>query len=134
MCQISTLQHNSNEYQTGGNFTDTPPPSTIANQPPKKTILMRVKIISICINFAVASFCDRKKLYFAWYLISRFGNCKTFHGYFNFAILVKIKTKVSLNINFSIINQCDCYEICYRNSSFIAISRDMLYMGINIIV
>ena len=33
--------------------------------------------------------------------------------------------KVSLNINFSIVNQCNCYQICYRNSNFVIISRDM---------
>ena len=35
--------------------------------------------------------------------------------------------KVSLNINFSVVNQCNCYQICYRNSDFVTISRDMRY-------
>ena len=26
--------------------------------------------------------------------------------------------KASLNINFFIVNQCNCYRICYRNSNF----------------
>ena len=33
-----------------------------------------------------------------------------------------------------IVNQCNCYETCYRNSNFVAISRDMRYTGINIIL
>ena len=37
-----------------------------------------------------------------------------------------------MNNNFSIANQCNCYQICYRNSNFITISRDMRCTGINI--
>ena len=33
--------------------------------------------------------------------------------------------KVSLNINFSIVNQYNCYQICYRNSNFITLSRNV---------
>ena len=44
---------------------------------------------------------------------------------FNFAISVKIRKKVSLNINFSIVNECNCYQICYRNSNPVTISREM---------
>ena len=67
-------------------------------------------------------------------LISRSGDCKTFHGYFYFAISVKIRTKVSLNIFFSTVNECNCNQICYRNSNFVTICRDVRYTGINIIL
>ena len=40
----------------------------------------------------------------------------------------------SLNINFSIVNQCNCYQICYRNFNFVTISRDMQYTGTSIIL
>ena len=42
--------------------------------------------------------------------------------------------KVSLNINFSIVKKCNCCQICYRNSNFVTMSRDIRYTGINIIL
>ena len=45
---------------------------------------------------------------FCGYLISRFGDYKIFHGYL---ISVKIKSQVSLNIDFSIGDRCNCYLI-----------------------
>ena len=43
---------------------------------------------------------------------------------------------ISLNIslNFSIVNQFNCPQICFRNSDFVTICRDMRYTGINIIL
>ena len=38
--------------------------------------------------------------------------------------------KVLLSNNFSIVNQCNCYQICYRKSNFVTISRDMQYFGL----
>ena len=32
-----------------------------------------------------------------------------------------------MNINFSIVNQFNSYQICYRNPNFVTISRDMRY-------
>ena len=52
---------------------------------------------------------------------------------FNFTILVKIGKQVSLNIKCSIVDQCNCYQIWYRNSNFVTISRDMQYTRTNII-
>ena len=40
--------------------------------------------------------------------------------------------KVSLNIDFSNVNQCNCYQISYRNPDFVTISRDMRYTVIMI--
>ena len=37
-----------------------------------------------------------------------------------------------MNNNLSIANQCNCYQICYRNSNFITISKDMRCTGIKI--
>ena len=51
---------------------------------------------------------------------------------FNFAISVKIK--LSMNINFFIVNQCNCYQICNRTSNFVIISRAIQCTGINIIL
>ena len=42
---------------------------------------------------------------------------------FNFGILVKQEKKVTLNNNFFIVNQCNCYQICYRNSYFVTTSK-----------
>ena len=52
---------------------------------------------------------------------------------FNFAISVKIRKKVSSNNIFSIVIKGKCYQICYRNSNFVTISKYMRY-GINIIL
>ena len=57
---------------------------------------------------------------------------------FNITILVKIRVSLNeynmnMNINL-IVNQCNCYETCYRNSNFVTISRDMRHTGINIIL
>ena len=41
--------------------------------------------------------------------------------------------KFSFNVNVSIVNQCNCYQICYRKSNFVTISRDMQDMGIKMI-
>ena len=53
---------------------------------------------------------------------------------FNFAVSVKIRNESLIEYQFSIANQCNCYQICYRNSNFVTISRDMQYTGINIII
>ena len=53
---------------------------------------------------------------------------------FKFVISVKIRKEVSLNNNFSIVDPCNCYQICYRNYNFITVSRDMRYTGINTIL
>ena len=34
-----------------------------------------------------------------------------------------------MNMNL-IVNQCNCYQICYIMSNFVTISRDMQYTGI----
>ena len=39
-----------------------------------------------------------------------------------------------MNIKFSVVNQGDCYEICYRNSNVVTINRDMQLTGTNIIL
>ena len=72
-----------------------------------------------------------KSIKFCGYLISRFGDCKTFQGFLISRFQWKWETKVSLNTNFSIVNQCNYYQIWYRNSNFVTISRDMRYKGIN---
>ena len=33
-----------------------------------------------------------------------------------------------------IVNQCNCYQTCYRNSNFLTISRDMRYTSIIILI
>ena len=37
-------------------------------------------------------------------------------------------------INCFTVNQYNCYQICYRNSNFVTISRDMRYVDINFIL
>ena len=47
---------------------------------------------------------------------------------FNFAMSVKIRNESLIEY------QCNCYQMCYRNSNFLTISRDMRYTSIIIII
>ena len=51
---------------------------------------------------------------------------------FNFAISIKIREKSLIQHYFFIVSQCNCYHICYRNSNFVTVSRDMLYTDISV--
>ena len=62
-----------------------------------------------------------KKYIFRGYFILRFDD----------SILVTTSLVTSL-IELQIVDQCDCYQICKRNSHFVTISSDMRYTGTNI--
>ena len=71
---------------------------------------------------------------FCGYSISWFDDCKTLHKYFISLYRWKWQTKVLSNINFSIVNQSNCYQMYYRISKFVTISSDMGDTGINVIL
>ena len=39
-----------------------------------------------------------------------------------------------MNTNFSIVNQFNCYQVCYRKSGFVTLCNNMQYTVINIIL
>ena len=80
-----------------------------------------IKILRV-LNFTIG----KKKYVLQVFL--RFGECNTFSGVLDFTISVKIRNE-SL-----IVNQCNCYQTCYRNSNFLTISGDMRYASIIILI
>ena len=114
-------------------------------------IPVKVSIHSLIAD-PIFTFCFRFEKYlkvikFPGYLISRleknyifrvfnFAICwlRNISRVLNFAISVIIRNKSLIEYQFFIVNECNCCQICYRNSNFVTISRHMRYVGINIIL
>ena len=47
-------------------------------------------------------------------------------------IAILVTTRNESLIELQIVDQCDCYQTCKRNSHFVTISSDMRYTGTNI--
>ena len=70
---------------------------------------------------------------FCGYLISCFGDCKTFHAYLIFDFSKNKKRKSYQISTFLLLINVIVIKCATENSNFVNISRDMRYASINII-
>ena len=114
--------------------------SEITTNKPVSTIFFTIMNISFfSLPFDLLSIIARKSgamqsvFVFLFLLCTHFGSLQCFSTYFRklkkvgvlrpifpemlfLVTMIKIRNESLMNINFSIVNQCNCYQICQRNS------------------